>query len=70
MLSKCLSSSRNVFKGLVFKVKQRSGFGNDYMSFFLMRGNNPRTPLQPHYANLVTQAFKVSLSHSVLNYFS
>ena len=36
MLSKCLGSSRNVFKGWFFKVKQRSDFGNDYMSFALM----------------------------------
>ena len=34
-----------VFLGLVFKAKQRSGFGHDYMSFALMRGNNPRTHL-------------------------
>ena len=45
MLSKCLGSNRNVFKGWFLKAKQRSGFGNDYMSFSLMRGNNPRTPL-------------------------
>ena len=29
---------------LIFIAKQRSGFGFDYMSFALMRGNNPRTP--------------------------
>ena len=28
---------------LDFIAKQRSGFGFDYMSFALMRGNNPRT---------------------------
>ena len=33
-----------VFLGLGFIAKQRSGFGFDYMSFALMRGNNPRTP--------------------------
>ena len=33
-----------VFLGLGFIAKQRSGFGYDYMSFVLMRGNNPRTP--------------------------
>ena len=27
---------------LGFIAKQRSGFGFDYMSFALMRGNNPR----------------------------
>ena len=34
-----------VFLGLVFKAKQRSIFDHDYMSFALMRGNNPRTHL-------------------------
>ena len=29
---------------LGFIAKQRSGFGFDYRSFALMRGNNPRTP--------------------------
>ena len=33
-----------VFFGLGFIAKQRSGFGFDYMSFALMRGNNSRTP--------------------------
>ena len=33
-----------VFLGLGFIAKQRSGFGLDYMSFALMRGNNPRSP--------------------------
>ena len=28
---------------LGFIVKQRSDFGFDYMSFALMRGNNPKT---------------------------
>ena len=32
-----------VVLGLGFITKQRSGFGFDYMSFALMRGNNPRT---------------------------
>ena len=32
-----------VVLGLGFMAKQRSGFGFDYMSFALMRGNNPRT---------------------------
>ena len=32
-----------VFLGLGFIDKQRSGFGLDYMSFALMRGNNSRT---------------------------
>ena len=32
-----------VFLGLGFIAKQRSGFGLYYMSFALMRGNNPRT---------------------------
>ena len=33
-----------VVLGLGFIAKQRSSFGFDYMSFSLMRGNNPRTP--------------------------
>ena len=32
-----------VVLGLGFIAKQRFGFGFDYMSFSLMRGNNPRT---------------------------
>ena len=32
-----------VVLGLGFIAKQRSDFGFDYMSFALMRGNNPRT---------------------------
>ena len=32
-----------VFLGVGFIAKQRSGFVLDYMSFALMRGNNPRT---------------------------
>ena len=32
-----------VVLGIGFIAKQRSGFGFDYMSFALMRGNNPRT---------------------------
>ena len=44
---KCLVyvwSQIGVFLGLGFIAKQRSGFGLDYMSFALMRGNNLRTP--------------------------
>ena len=33
-----------VVLGFDFIAKQRSGFRFDYMSFSLMRGNNPRTP--------------------------
>ena len=33
-----------VFLGLGFLAKQRSGCCFDFMSFALMRGNNPRTP--------------------------
>ena len=33
-----------VFLRLGFIAKQRSGFGLDYMSFALMRGNNLKTP--------------------------
>ena len=32
-----------VVLGLDFVAKQRSDFAFDYMSFALMRGNNPRT---------------------------
>ena len=32
-----------VVLGFGFIAKQRSGFGFDYMSFALMRENNPRT---------------------------
>ena len=70
MLSKCFDSNRSVFKGWFLKAKQRFGFGYDYMSFSLMRGNNLRTTLQPHFIKLVTQAFKVSLSHLILHCFS
>ena len=33
-----------VVLGLGFIAKQKSGFGFDYKSFSLIRGNNPRTP--------------------------
>ena len=59
-----------VFIGLGFIAKQRSDCGFDYMSFALMRGNNPRTPSYPHFTKLVTQAFKVTISHLNLSYFS
>ena len=42
--SVCDWTQIGVFLGLVFLAKQRSGLGLDYMSFALMRGNNPRTP--------------------------
>ena len=59
-----------VVLGLGFIAKQRSGFGFDYMSFALMRGNNPRTLLYPHVIKLVTQAFKVTISHFILSHYS
>ena len=37
------STQIGVVLGLGYIAKQRSGFGFDYMSFALMRGNNPRT---------------------------
>ena len=43
MLSTCLTQI-GVVLGLGFIDKQRSGFGANYRSFALMRGNNPRTP--------------------------
>ena len=59
-----------VLLGLGFIAKQSSGFGFDYMSFALMRGNSPRTSLKPHFIKLVTQAFKVTISHLNLSHFS
>ena len=56
--------------GLGFIVKQRSGFGFDYMSFGLMRGNNPRITLYPHVIKLVTQTFKVTISHFTLSHYN
>ena len=54
---------------LGFIAKQRSGFGFDYMSFAPMQGNNTRTLLYPHVIKLVTQAFKVIISHFHLSYY-
>ena len=48
-----------VVLGLGFISKQRSDFGFDYMSFALMRGNNPRTLYYPHVIKLVTKAFRL-----------
>ena len=36
-------TQKGVVLGLGLIAKQRSGFGFDYMSFALMRGNDPRT---------------------------
>ena len=69
MLSKCFDSNKSVFKGWFLKLNKDPVLV-DYMSFAIMRGNNPRTPLYPHLIKLVTQAFKVSLSHLILSYFS
>ena len=38
MHNTCVDSKRSGFI-----VKQRSGFGFDYMSLAMMQGNNPRT---------------------------
>ena len=59
-----------VILGLGFIAKQRSGFGFDYMSFALMRGKNPRTLYYPHVIKLVTQAFKVTITHFSLSHYS
>ena len=59
-----------VVLGLGFMAKQLSGFGFDYMSFALMKGNNPRTFEYPHVIKLVTQAFKVTISHFTLSHYS
>ena len=58
-----------VVLGLGFIATQRSSFGFDYMSFALMRGNNPRTLLYPYVIKLVTQAFQVIISHFHLSYY-
>ena len=36
-----------VVLGLGFRVKQRSGYGFDYMLFAIMRGYDPRTLVSP-----------------------
>ena len=43
-----------VVLGLSFIVKQRSGFGFDYMLLAIARGYNPRTLHNPHVIKLVT----------------
>ena len=58
-----------VVLGLGFIAKQRSGFSFDYMLFSLMRRNNPRTLQYPIVIQLVTQAFKVTISHLHLSYY-
>ena len=59
-----------VVLGLGFIAKQRFGFGFDYMSLAIMRGNDPRTLEYPHVMKLVTQAFKVTISHFTLIHYS
>ena len=41
-----VDSNRSGFR-VRFIVKQRSGFGFDYMSLAIMRGNDPRTLVSP-----------------------
>ena len=60
MLSTWFDSNRSGSR-VGFIAKQRSGFGFDYMSFALMRGNNPRTLQYPHVIKLVTQTFKATI---------
>ena len=43
-----------VVLGLVFRVKQRSGYGLDYRLLAIMRGYNPRILHNPHVVKLVT----------------
>ena len=43
-----------VVLGLGSIAKQRFGFGFDYMSLAIMRGNEPRTLHYPHVIKLVT----------------
>ena len=43
-----------VVLGLGFIVKQRSGYGVDYMSLAIARGYNPRILHNPHVIKLVT----------------
>ena len=50
MLSKCFASNGSVFKGWFLKLNKDTILAYDYMSFSLMRGNNPRTPfITPFY---------------------
>ena len=68
MLSKCYGSKRKGTKGWFLKLNKDSVLENDYRSFSLMRGNNPRTPLQPYHTKLVAQNFKVFFLHFISNY--
>ena len=43
-----------VVLGLVFRVKQRSGYGLGYRLLAIMRGYNPRTLHNPLVVKLVT----------------
>ena len=43
-----------VVLGLVFRIKQRSGYGFDYRLLAIMRGYNPRTLHNPLVVKLVT----------------
>ena len=43
-----------VVLGLVFRVKQRSGYDLDYRLLAIMRGYNPRTLHNPYVVKLVT----------------
>ena len=59
-----------VVLGLGFIAKQRSGYGFDYMSLAIARGYNPRTLHNPHVIKLVTQSFKVTISHFISSHYS
>ena len=68
MLSKCYGSKRKGTKGWFLKLNKDPVLANDYRSFSLIRGNNPRTPLQPYHTKLVARNFKVFFLHFISNY--
>ena len=68
MVSKCYGSKRKGTKGWFLKLNIDPILANDYRSFALILGNNPRTPLQPYHTKLVAQNFKVFFLHFISNY--
>ena len=59
-----------VVLGLGFIVQKRSGYGFDYMLLAIMQGYDPRTLVSPRVIKLVTQAFKVTISHFIFSHYS
>ena len=68
MLSKCHSSKRNATKGWFLKLNKYPVLEMTICNFALMRGNNPRTPLQPYHTKLVAENFKVFFLHFISNF--